>query len=244
MTRRWLFIIEGAITIVIAFVAIFILPNFPRTTTWLSEEERQFAVWRLKEDVGSDDWKSSSEQTFFHGFVLALKDVRVWVLTIMLTGIVSAGGVTNFFPTVVQTLKYGTIETLLLTTPPYVLAVLTTLLNAWHADRTGERFWHIVLPLLIGVAAFVIAISTLNTGARYTSMMLMPSLYAGYVVCLAWISNSIPRPPAKRAAALAFINAISNCSSIWASYLYPSSDSPRYGRFCGQSVEMGLTIKQ
>lgn len=38
----------------------------------------------------------------------------------------------------------------------------------------------------------------------------------------------MPRPPAKRAAALAFINAVSNCSSIYASYLYPKSASPGY----------------
>ena len=176
--RRWLFIIEGAITVVVAFIAIFILPNFPRTTKWLSDEEREFAIWRLKEDIGSDDWSGSAEQTLLHGFKLALKDIRVWVLTIMITGIVSAGGVTNFFPTVVQTLKFGTIETLLLTTPPYALAVITTLLNAWHADRTGERILHVTLPLLVGVAAFIIAASTLNTGARYFSMMLMvPGVY-------------------------------------------------------------------
>lgn len=35
---------------------------------------------------------------------------------------------------------------------------------------------------------------------------------------MAWISNTLPRPPAKRAAALAFINAVSNSSSIYASY--------------------------
>ena len=43
---------------------------------------------------------------------------------------------------------------------------------------------------------------------------------------LAWISNTIPRPPAKRAAALAAINAVSNASSIYASYMY--SGGPRY----------------
>jgi len=35
----------------------------------------------------------------------------------------------------------------------------------------------------------------------------------------------LPRPPAKRAAALAFINAISNTSSIYASYMYPQPKS-------------------
>lgn len=48
------------------------------------------------------------------------------------------------------------------------------------------------------------------------------------MVALAWISNTMPRPPAKRATALAFINAVSNCSSIYASYLYPNSAAPQY----------------
>ena len=45
---RWMFIIEGVITIFVAFCAYLALPNFPRTTTWLTEEERQLAVWRCK----------------------------------------------------------------------------------------------------------------------------------------------------------------------------------------------------
>lgn len=45
---------------------------------------------------------------------------------------------------------------------------------------------------------------------------------------LAWISNTLPRPASKRAAALAFINATTNCSSIYASFLYSSSMGPRY----------------
>jgi hypothetical protein len=53
---------------------------------------------------------------------------------------------------------------------------------------------------------------------------MVPGVYSGFVVALAWISNSLPRPPAKRAAALAFINAVSNTSSIYASYMYPDSD--------------------
>ncbi len=59
-------------------------------------------------------------------------------------------------------------------------------------------------------------------------MLMLPGVYSGYVVGLAWISNCLPRPPAKRAAALAFINAVSNTSSIYASYMYSDSAGPRY----------------
>ena len=63
-----------------SFVALFVLPNFPRTTSWLSEEETALATWRLEEDIGQDDWKNKEEQTFWHGFKLAVEDVKTWVL--------------------------------------------------------------------------------------------------------------------------------------------------------------------
>ena len=80
---RWLFIIEGVITIVIAFAAYLVLPNFPRTTSWLTENERQLAIWRLDEDIGEDDWIGSEQQTFFHGMKLAFADVKMWILVII-----------------------------------------------------------------------------------------------------------------------------------------------------------------
>lgn len=77
---RWLFLIEGVITVAAAIAAVFVLPNFPRTTSWLSEDEVAMAVWRLEHDIGQDDWVNSEEQTFLHGFKLALKDAKMWVL--------------------------------------------------------------------------------------------------------------------------------------------------------------------
>ncbi|KAG9231960.1 major facilitator superfamily domain-containing protein [Amylocarpus encephaloides] len=238
---RWLFIIEGAITIVIAIISFWILPNFPRTTSWLTEEERALAVWRLEEDIGAEDWLDSKHQSFKEGLKLAFSDIKTYVLMVLLFGIVASGTVTNFFPTVVKTLKYNDVNTLLLTTPPYVLAVITTFLNSWHADRTGERFYHITAPLCFATFAYILAAATTKTGPRYLAMMLMvPGVYTGYVVALAWISNSLPRPPAKRAAALAFINAISNTSSIYASYMYSPSMGPRY--VIAMSVNCAMSV--
>jgi hypothetical protein len=56
------------------------LPNFPRTTTWLTEEERQLAAWRLEEDIGEDDWIDSHHQSFFHGLKLAFTDIKMYIL--------------------------------------------------------------------------------------------------------------------------------------------------------------------
>ena len=117
---------------------------------------------------------------------------------VLLFGFVAAGTVTNLFPTVVATLGYPDVISLLLTVPPYILAVITSFFNAWHADKTGERYFHITLPLYFAVIAFIIAATTTAIGPRYFAMMLMPAgVYTGYVVALGWISNTLPRPPAK-----------------------------------------------
>ncbi|KAI1467839.1 MFS general substrate transporter [Daldinia caldariorum] len=226
---QWLFVIEGVITVGVSFAAFWILPNFPRTTSWLSEEEKALAIWRLEEDIGEDDWIDSEHQSLWTGARLAFADLKTWVLLFLLFGIVASGSVTNFFPAVVKTLGYSNVITLLLTCPPYVLTVITTFINAWHADRTGERYFHIMIPLFVALAAFILAAATTSLAPRYVAMMLMvPGVYCAFVVALAWISNTLPRPPAKRAAALAFINAVSNASSIYASYMYEDRMAPRY----------------
>ncbi|KAI0156943.1 MFS general substrate transporter [Xylariaceae sp. FL1272] len=226
---QWLFMIEGAITIFISFIAVWVLPNFPKTTSWLSEEEKALATWRLEEDIGQADWVDEGQKSLWYGAKLAFADPKTYILMIILTGIVSSGGVTNFLPAVVKTLGYNNVNTQLLTSPPYVLCVITTSLNAWHADKTGERFWHITGSLLVALVGFIVAATTTSIGPRYFAIIIMvPGVYGGFVVALAWISNTMPRPPAKRAAALAFINAVSNATSIYASYLYQDWMAPRY----------------
>lgn len=198
------------------------------------------AVWRLEEDIGADDWVSSEEQGFLHGAVMAVKDIKSWVLLLTIYGFTSSGTVTSmyllpscstvfvdtflaFFPAVVKGLGYNNVDTLLLTAPPYVFGTIIILVNAWHADRTRERYLHVVVGPVIAIAGYIIAVTTTGIGPRYFAMMIMiGSNYSGYVVALGWISNVLPRPPAKRAAALGGINALSNICQIYSSYLYPS----------------------
>ena len=117
---------------------------------------------------------------------------------LILFSTVSSSTVTNLFPTLVSTLGYPPTPSLLLTAPPYILAVLVTFANAWHADRRGERYWHVTLPLYVAIVSFVVSAATGKVGARYAAMMFMvPGVYASYVVGLAWVSNTLPRPAAK-----------------------------------------------
>ncbi|KAJ5973707.1 MFS general substrate transporter [Penicillium waksmanii] len=226
---RWLFIIEGALTVFVALLSMFIIPDLPRTTSWLTEEEKELAAWRLEADIGEDDWVDSEHQSMFHGAKLAFTDYKTWLLLGAIYGLTSAGAVTTFFPIVMAGLGKSTVETLLLTTPPYLIGAILVMINAWHADKTGERYLHIALPPIVAIVAFIIALSNTSFAGQYVAMCLMiGGIYAGYVVCLGYISNILPRPATKRAAALALINCLSNVCQIYTPYLYPDSASPRF----------------
>ncbi|ODV78243.1 transporter of nicotinic acid [Suhomyces tanzawaensis NRRL Y-17324] len=226
---RYLFYIEGGITVLSVPFAYWILPDNPSNTSFLSQQEKDIIQWKLQQDVGTKDSDEEAQESTVSGLLLALKDTKVWLVTGIMTFLVAACGVTNFFPSVVQTLNFNRTTTLCLTAPPYCLAVVVTFLWARHADKTGERFYHVCLPLCISLVSFIISASTLNTAARYFAMCIMiPSLYSSFTVILAWTSNCCPRPPAKRAVAIAMMNCVSNSTSIWNAYLYPSSSAPRY----------------
>lgn len=50
----------------------------------------------------------------------------------------------------------------------------------------------------MAIVSFVVSAATGKVGARYAAMMFMvPGVYASYVVGLAWVSNTLPRPAAK-----------------------------------------------
>ncbi|OCB84400.1 MFS general substrate transporter [Sanghuangporus baumii] len=261
---RWLFYIEGAITVAVALAAIFILPDFPTTTKWLTPLERKLALRRMEEDGGinmgdqeeSDDIARTApgvggavlgansklakfaQSRHGRGFWLAVTDWRIWWLMIAFTSEVTALSFNAFFPTLGATLGFNRTVTLVVISPPWFIAAVGAFLNSRHSDKQGERFYHVIVPLLIGMIGFIIAISTMNTAARYVSLCLMALSYCGYIIMFAWISTSVPRPPSKRAVAIAFINCFSQTGNIAGSYMWPKMWGPSYRKSYGICIAL------
>jgi len=114
-----------------------------------------------------------------------------------------------FFPTIVKTLGYGKIESLLLTAPIWFLTFLVSLLVTYTSGKTGDRSIHIIVLMGISCVGNIIAVVTLNTGARFFAMFLMPlGAVSAYQIIVAWVANSFPRPMVKRSAAIAICNMV------------------------------------
>lgn len=123
---RWLFYIEGTLTILVAILAIFVLPDFPETSHgFLSPEEVRLAQFRMLEDVGiSDDEESERQGSRFPGLFQALSDWKVYWLALALTSLVVSLSFNAFFPTLTATLGYSPTVTLLLCAPPWIFATI------------------------------------------------------------------------------------------------------------------------
>lgn len=76
---RWIFIIEGLLTIVIAVIGFWVIPDFPETVGWLNEEEKTFIKAKLEKDGGKSKYARTitlqdtlnvfKDCKFFKGFV-------------------------------------------------------------------------------------------------------------------------------------------------------------------------------
>lgn len=90
-----------------------VIPDFPATTKWLTPEQRAYAAYRLKMDAEEEDDANST--TVMEGLMLCLKDWRLYVFMMMLHSNVLSGTFQYIFPSIVGTLGFPRIQTLLLT---------------------------------------------------------------------------------------------------------------------------------
>lgn len=89
---KWLFILEGAVTFVIAIIGFFLLPDFPLTTWWLTEEERKLAHDRMELDTVDNKGETST----WEGFKQAVSDPVVWIFAMMGHFHLASNGFKNF----------------------------------------------------------------------------------------------------------------------------------------------------
>lgn len=225
---QWLYIIEGTITICIGILVCFILPDFPDTWRLLSPEMKQVANRRLALEAAEADMDAAGRMSQLHGLKLALKDPKTYILTVAYWAIAGAGGFQYFFPTLTATLGYSHYISLVLIAPPYLFMVVWSILHSRISDALAHRFWFFVYPIPLTIAGFIIFMATDGFGPRYFSFFLMIFIFAMNGILYSWIANTIPRPPAKRAAALAIINCVANSASIWTPYTYRPQDAPHY----------------
>ncbi|KAF4341183.1 allantoate permease [Fusarium beomiforme] len=228
---RWLFILEGLATIAVGVVAFFTLPDYPGTTSWLTEEERVVAQGRLAVDAGSEEILGEEEITIKQAIFSAVRDYRVWLFSCLQMSTTASISFSHYFPTLIQQLGFrNRTIVLLLTAPPYLFAFIWALAFAWDADRRQKRSPHAAISGLTAIAATIALVAiTEQRWARYALTFLVSAGTFGiYSTTYPWLSSTIVQPRVKRAASIAIANIFANCAALFANYFWLDQYGPDY----------------
>ncbi|KAJ4303953.1 hypothetical protein N0V88_001554 [Collariella sp. IMI 366227] len=243
---QWIFILEGIVTVIVACIAFWALFDFPETATFLTEEEREFVIYRLKyqgqaADTGHAQVAQADE--FKWSYVVdALVDWQIWVNIFVYWGIVCPlYGISLFLPTIIKQLGYKSSEAQLMTVPIYITAAILAVAAAWCSDRIGKRSPFVIGFLLMMAVGFSMAIATdplIHPKVVYGGVFIAAcGIYPAFPGVITWLSNNLAGS-LKRSAGMALQIGMGNLGGAMASNFYRARDKPGYK--LGHGLELGF----
>ncbi|KAF2224852.1 major facilitator superfamily domain-containing protein [Elsinoe ampelina] len=195
---RWIFILEGIATVLVAFIAFYTLYDYPQTAPFLTIEERIFIVHRLNfdgQDVKTDSHHRVVQSNKFgwHYVRQAFSDPQIFLNIIVYWGYVCPlYGISLFLPTIIRELGHRTTTAQLLTVPIYITASIITIIVALLADRKRLRSPFILAGLVFQLIGFAMCISTSSPGVTYAGIFIAGSaLYQCQPSNITWLSNNL-----------------------------------------------------
>ncbi|KAM0258565.1 hypothetical protein ACHAQJ_003736 [Trichoderma viride] len=253
----WIFIIEGALTILIGFISFFMVHDFPDEAKFLSKDDRMRVLYRLKQDKQSSAEHESFRMEYFWA---AVTDWKTYAGMLVYMGpLMPLYSFSLFLPSIIQNMSFTTksavIKNQLLSVPPYAVAAVTTVAAGLWSDRVQKRAIFNIFISLIGIAGFIMLMASTNPGVQYAGTFLGAiGIYSGIPITIAWVANNV-EGVYKRGIVLGFVIGWGNINGVVSSNIY--YDAPRYlqghgtvigylffGVFCGSILTATLLSRE
>jgi len=141
---QWLFLVEAAPSLVLAFIVLSYLTDKPTEAHWLEADERQW----LSSTLDSERRHRESVKKF--GLGEALTNPRVLLLSLVYFGDVAAlYGVGFWLPQILGPLHLSPLANIGALAIPYAVGAVGMVLWVRRSDRTGERKLHTAIPAFV-----------------------------------------------------------------------------------------------
>ncbi|KAK0647121.1 major facilitator superfamily domain-containing protein [Cercophora newfieldiana] len=231
---RWIFIIEGILTIVVAFMSFWLVHDFPDDATFLSEADRNRVLRRLALDRQS----SARREEFKAAYIWsALQDWKTYVSMLIYMGpLMPLYSISLFLPTIISNLSFTDktqiIRNQLLSVPPYAGGALATVAIGFISDRQRKRSIYNMMLAPVGIMGFTMLIASQQPGVQYAGTFLaVIGIYATIPTTIAWVANNV-EGVYKRGIVLGIMIGWGNLNGIVSSNVW--SDGPRF--FSGHGI--------
>ncbi|KIW11866.1 hypothetical protein PV08_09139 [Exophiala spinifera] len=228
---RWIFIMEGIITCVLAIICYFFLVDFPdraAKTAWgfLSERECQFIIRRIAKD--RDD--AQLEPFNLKKWASSGLDLKIWGFALIFFSITTqAYAIAYFLPIILnRNMGFSIGASQCLVAPPYAFAGILMIACGWFGDRFRMRGPILVFNALICFVGLPIMGFVQSSGVRYFGVFLTTAgVNANIPAAMAYQANNI-RGQWKRAFASASLVGAGGIGGIAGSLIFRSQDAPHY----------------
>ncbi|KAF1976359.1 MFS general substrate transporter [Bimuria novae-zelandiae CBS 107.79] len=232
---RWIFIIEGLLTVAIGVLSYFFLPNSIESARFLTDEQKLLGRQRLDEENRAHEpfsWAEVKRGVF---------NVQVWLTALayfsILCGLYSFG---LFLPTIINNLKFASDpnEAQLWTVIPYAVAAVCTVFVAILSDKFALRGPVMLCSLPIAIIGYGVISHSTNPKVQYgMTFMMATGMYASIPCILSWNSNN-SSGHYKRATTSALQLMVANAGGFVASFVYQKKEAPHFHK--SHSIMLGL----
>ncbi|KAH8705429.1 putative pantothenate transporter [Talaromyces proteolyticus] len=234
---RWIFLIEGVLTVGMAFVVRVILPPVPEKIRWFfSEKEKEIAIRRSRQAFNVPYSRLSANH-----LLLVLKDPKVWFYTFAYCMMnISLTAFSSFLPLIIKSFGYDSLKTQLFTVPVFICAGVSTLFIGFTSDRMKRRGILVILCFATAAVGWIILILSKSTELSYAGTFLVGAgTYPTVVLIQSW-QNSNVIGYTKRAGALALLMVFGQSFALMTAEIF--NDPPHYYQGKGLSFAgMALT---
>ncbi|KAI0066040.1 MFS general substrate transporter [Artomyces pyxidatus] len=234
---QWIFLIEGLVTIVVAFASYFFMYDYPETAKFLSAHERKFVIQTLKIESGNQ--ATHFDMKFFWQ---AVSDWKSYVQVIIYMGLlIPVYAVALFTPSIINALGYSAARAQLLSIPPFVCGCICTIIVGIYSDKLQSRGPFVILGAAVSMIGYIVAYTTSKPGPGYAAAVIAATgVYPTIAVDLAWAGGNAGGDM-KRGVVIAMVIGIGNLGGICSSFIY--YDPPRYHQGHGTIIGwLGLSI--
>ncbi len=205
---QWLFIIEGAPTVLVGILFLMIMPDTPKDAKWLSEEEKATILGILEAE------KAEVAKKFKTNASAALKQPIIWVLAFVYISNVTANiGLSSFLPLIIKEQgDFTNMQIGWITSIPYFVGVVGSLLFGFLSDKFKIPF------TLLFVAISITGLGLIGAGYLYSDGIIALAIVAISMAGVGiygfkapfWTLPSLFLTGAAAATGIALINSIGN----------------------------------
>ncbi|HAV4218839.1 TPA: MFS transporter [Acinetobacter baumannii] len=210
---QWMFVIEAIPTVIVGLLVLAVLKDSVQDASWLTQDEKNLVKQELAQDNQHKEGHASVKEF--------IADKRLWLLAgIYFCVVMGQYAITFWLPTLIRNSGISDNWHIgLLTSLPYMCAIVVMILAGRSGDHFQERRWHLIIPMCAGAIALTFA--TLFASNLTLSLICLCIAASGVLTAssLFWMLPTNFLGGVSAAAGIAAVNSFANLAGFCSPYL-------------------------